>query len=97
MIVMDRTTNVGELWVQPLDGDGKAFPYVKALYSAQGGQISPDGGWLAYRSDETGDFEIYVDLFPRSGRKLRVSLSAARGLAGAATARSCSSSAAIVA
>ena len=73
-IVMDRTTNVGELWVQPLATDGKAVPYVKNSYSAQGGQISPDGRWLAYRADETGDYEIYIDSFPRPGRKVRVSL-----------------------
>jgi len=73
-IVMDRTTNVGELWVQSLAADGKAIPYLKTSYNAQGGQISPDGRWLAYRADETGDFEIYIDSFPRPGRKIRVSL-----------------------
>jgi Tol biopolymer transport system component len=74
-IVMDRTSNVGEIWVLPVNGGGKAYPYVKATYSAQGAQVSPDGRWLAYRSDETGEYEIYIDSFPKPGRKVRVSVS----------------------
>ena len=35
--------------------------------------ISPDGRWLAYSSDETGKFEIYVRSFPDGLRKWRVS------------------------
>jgi len=36
--------------------------------------LSPDGRWLAYASFETGRPEIYVQSFPRPGRKVRVSL-----------------------
>ncbi len=73
-LVMDRTTNVGEIWVQPLADGGKAFPYLRTGYSAQGAQVSPDQGWVSYRSDETGQFEVYIDSFPSQGRKARVSV-----------------------
>jgi len=73
-LVMDRITNVGEIWVLPLAGEEKPFAYSRTQHSAQGGQLSPDGRWIAYRSDETGQFEIYIDTFPRPGRKVRVSL-----------------------
>jgi serine/threonine protein kinase len=35
--------------------------------------FSPDGKWLAYQSDETGDREIYVDRFPQRGERFQVS------------------------
>lgn len=35
--------------------------------------ISPDGRWIAYASNETGTFEVYVDAFPGLGQKTRVS------------------------
>jgi eukaryotic-like serine/threonine-protein kinase len=39
-----------------------------------GGQrLSPDGRWLAYLSDETGRFEVYVRPFPGSGPRAQVS------------------------
>jgi dipeptidyl aminopeptidase/acylaminoacyl peptidase len=38
------------------------------------GRLSPDGRWLAYASDESGTFEVYVRPFPRDGAPHRVSL-----------------------
>ena len=37
------------------------------------GSISPDGRWLAYSSDESGRFEVYVQPFPGPGEKRRLS------------------------
>ena len=34
---------------------------------------SPDGRWLAYSSDETGQFEIYVQRYPDGADKRRIS------------------------
>jgi Tol biopolymer transport system component len=39
------------------------------------GVISPDGRRLAYASDETGQWEVYVATFPRAGERWRVSAS----------------------
>jgi Tol biopolymer transport system component len=33
------------------------------------GQISPDGKWAAYASDESGSWEIYVTTFPAAAGK----------------------------
>jgi Tol biopolymer transport system component len=41
--------------------------------SDKNGQISPDGKWLAYASNETGDWEVYVTTFPTPGGKWQVS------------------------
>src|SRR5206468_4361084 len=37
------------------------------------GEVSPDGKWLAYESAETGSREVYVQPFPGSGAKIRIS------------------------
>ena len=37
---------------------------VSTPFNEQNGTISPDGRWLAYESDESGQFEIYVRPFP---------------------------------
>ena len=41
--------------------------------SETNGQISPDGKWVAYASNETGDWEIYVTTFPAAAGKWQVS------------------------
>jgi Tol biopolymer transport system component len=35
--------------------------------------VSSDGRWIAYSSDESGEFEVYVQSVPELGRKVRVS------------------------
>ncbi len=41
-------------------------------------QFSPDGRWLAYLSDETGQDEVYVVPYPGPGRKVVISTSGGR-------------------
>jgi Tol biopolymer transport system component len=38
------------------------------------GQISPDGRWLAYASDESGEWNVYVTTFPAAAGKWQVSV-----------------------
>jgi Tol biopolymer transport system component len=65
-----------DLWVLPLSGDRTPFLY-HHLEGDQGqAQISPDGRWLAYTSTETGRNEVYLQTFPRPGRKIQVSAAA---------------------
>ena len=40
-----------------------------------GARFSPDGRWVAYHSDESEEFEIYVTPFPGPGRRWQVSTS----------------------
>ena len=46
---------------------------VKTPANEQHAQFSPDGRWIAYQSDKTGGFEIYVRPFPGPGADVRVS------------------------
>jgi Tol biopolymer transport system component len=56
-----------------LDGDRDLRPYLDSRFNEMNGSISPDGRWLAYRSDESGQFEMYVQAFPEPSSKYRIS------------------------
>jgi serine/threonine protein kinase/Tol biopolymer transport system component len=63
-------TDLGEngardIWVLPVGDSGPAGRTPRLfLKSARQGQLSPDGHWMAYSSNESGPFEIYVASFP---------------------------------
>jgi Tol biopolymer transport system component len=64
-----QTSSEIHLYVLPLAGDRKPIPFVNTQFTAQQGQFSPNGRWLAYRSLESGRSEIYVQGFtPDSAR-----------------------------
>ena len=52
---------------------GKDRPLVDTPAGEKFGTISPDGHWLAYSSDATGQWEVYVESFPVTGERWRVS------------------------
>ena len=62
-----------DLWVLPMSGDRQPFPFLQTEFNEQQAQFSPDGKWIAYTSDESGASEVYVQTFPASGGKWRVS------------------------
>ncbi len=51
----------------------KPFAFVRTPFTESQGQISPDGHWLAYVSDESGQFEVYVRPFPSGNGRWLVS------------------------
>ena len=60
--------------VLPLTGDRRVQPLVQTPFNELNGDISPDGRWLAYQSDESGQREIYARPFPDvSGGKWQIS------------------------
>jgi dipeptidyl aminopeptidase/acylaminoacyl peptidase len=65
--------NKGDLMVLPLTGDRRPFPIVSTPFDEQQGAFSPDGKWVAYQSDKSGRFEIYVRPFPGPGGESQVS------------------------
>jgi Tol biopolymer transport system component len=67
-----------DLWIAPQrTGDSseleKPFPYLATAFNEGNGQFSPDGHWIAYESDESGQTEVYVQDFPLKNQKLRIS------------------------
>jgi Tol biopolymer transport system component len=63
-----------DLWVWPQFGDRRPVAFLRSEHSEGQSQISPDGRWIAYVSNESGRFEVYVRTFPAGERKLRVSV-----------------------
>ena len=57
--------------IQP--SSGKMTPFLSTQSSESNGQISPDGKWVAYASNESGDWEVYVTTFPTATGKWQVS------------------------
>src|SRR5262249_20619054 len=62
-----------DVWVVTLGGDRKPAPILQSQFSEQFPQVSPDGKWIAYSSNETGRPEIYIKPFPEGPGKWQVS------------------------
>jgi Tol biopolymer transport system component len=63
----------GDLWILPVDGERKPFPYRQTPFDERNARFSPDSKWIAYSSDESGGSEVYVQDFPTAGGKWRIS------------------------
>jgi len=62
-----------DLWILPLEGDPKPFPFLQSEFEEQAARFSPDGRWVAYQSNESGKEEIYVRPFPTGSGMWQVS------------------------
>jgi hypothetical protein len=68
-----------DIWIQPLDasgkpdGSGKPSAFIVSEHNENYGKFSPDGKWVAYTGDESGQQEVYVVPFPGPGGKWQVS------------------------
>jgi hypothetical protein len=65
--------NANDVWALPLTGDRKPYPVLQTSFGESHPQISPDGKWLAYSSNETGSTQIYVQSFPPGHGKWQIS------------------------
>jgi hypothetical protein len=54
-------------------GDKKPVPFLQSPFNERDPQISPNGKWIVYASDETGRSEIYVRPFPAGEGKWQIS------------------------
>jgi Tol biopolymer transport system component len=74
LLVTEETPNNGyDILVQPADGS-PARPYATTSANETAARISPDGRWVAYTSDESGKPEVYLDSYPKPGRRVMMSL-----------------------
>jgi Tol biopolymer transport system component len=55
-------------WLEMTGKEPKRGLVVNTPYDERGGQLSPDGRWVAYETDESGDFEVVVRSFPGPGQ-----------------------------
>jgi serine/threonine-protein kinase len=70
---MENNPTTGyDIWVLRL-GDHKAQPFLRTPFNESVPRFSPDGRWLAYISNESGRYEIYVQPYPGPGGKWQIS------------------------
>jgi DNA-binding winged helix-turn-helix (wHTH) protein/Tol biopolymer transport system component len=62
-----------DLWLVDIATAGTR-PWLATAHSETQARISPDGRWVAYASDETGAFEVYVARYPDFGDRQQISL-----------------------
>jgi eukaryotic-like serine/threonine-protein kinase len=60
-----------EIWIR--SSDGKTRRFLGAPGRKRSGRFSPDGKWMAFVSDETGDYHVYVTAYPGPGPTIVVS------------------------
>jgi Tol biopolymer transport system component len=62
-----------EIWLLTVAPERRVRPLIQTPFNNSQPRISPDGHWLAYVSDETGQDEVYVQPFPALGAKRQIS------------------------
>ena len=62
-----------DLWKLSMS-DREAVPFLKTPFNEMHAQVSPDGRWIAYASDESGTWAVYVQSFPDGGAKRTISI-----------------------
>ncbi|HEY6122690.1 MAG TPA: protein kinase [Pyrinomonadaceae bacterium] len=70
---LNPKTNV-DLYLLTLSGEKKSTSLLESNFIDAQAAFSPNGRWIAYISNETGQFEVYVDSFPATGAKLAISI-----------------------
>jgi DNA-binding SARP family transcriptional activator/Tol biopolymer transport system component len=62
-----------DIWILPLQGDKKLVPYLRGPLEEHSPALSPNGRWLAYVSNESERYEVYVRAFPTPGAPVLMS------------------------
>jgi serine/threonine protein kinase len=63
-----------QIWLLPLTGQQRTPASLLAgPYNLEQAQFSPDGRFIAYRSRESGSWEVFVQPFPANGKKWQIS------------------------
>ncbi len=75
LLLQDSTDGDNDdIWTLRLVGDGSPSEFLATPANERSARFSPDGRWIAYASDESGQFEVYVRPYPSSnGGQRRVS------------------------
>ncbi|MGH9175942.1 MAG: LpqB family beta-propeller domain-containing protein, partial [Vicinamibacterales bacterium] len=63
----------GDFWLLPMSGDRTPQPLLRTEFNEEQAQISPDGRWFAYTSEQSGRSEIYVQSFPEPRQQWQIS------------------------
>jgi eukaryotic-like serine/threonine-protein kinase len=79
VFVETRPETAEDIWVLPLTGNRQPRPIVQTRFNDAYPDVSPDGHWLAYASNESGRTEVYVQPYPGPGPRQQVSTDGGTG------------------
>ena len=74
-----RGESASQIWILPLLGNRKPFPFLNSDSDESEASFSPNGKWLAYVSDESGRREVYIVPFPKPDGRWQVSTEGGEG------------------
>jgi Tol biopolymer transport system component len=63
-----------DIWTLSLEGDRRPHPFSQTPFNEQYPDLSPDGRWLAYASNQSGRVEVYVQPYPGPGARQQISV-----------------------
>ena len=63
-----------DIWVRAMDGSSPPVAFLATGYDEHTPAISPDGKWIAYTSNETGSYEVFVRPWPDTGTAWQISV-----------------------
>ncbi len=66
-------STLNDIWVKPAEPEGEARAFLATPANELDAVLSPDGRWMAYSSDESGRYEVYVTAFPSGAGKWAIS------------------------
>ena len=75
-VVFQETGSTPTSGIRAMDFDSTqaARMIVPAAFGESNPALSPDGRWLAYQSEQTGQMEMYVQSYPQPGARVPISL-----------------------
>ncbi|MDA2924703.1 hypothetical protein MYX65_08625, partial [Acidobacteria bacterium AH-259-L09] len=62
-----------DIWLLPLEGERKPVPFLATQFNESQAMFSPDGRWIAFTSDRSGQDEIYLKAYPGPGGLVPIS------------------------
>ena len=81
LLVTEQNTGTGQdISVLSMSGNRQLSPLISTAFNERNAEVSPDGHWLAYESDESTPAQIYVLPFPQVNNGGRVQISTSGGV-----------------
>jgi Tol biopolymer transport system component len=73
LMTLLKNNTKDDIYALPLQGDTALVPVVEDGFDKEQPSFSPEGQWVAYASDETGVYQIYVVPFRQNGSRWQIS------------------------
>jgi hypothetical protein len=73
LLFSDETSESFDLWSSDARSSSKPFRYIQAPQRQVVGRFSPDANWVAYSSNESGRYEIWIQSFPSERARWQIS------------------------